>query len=114
MTIPLQITFRDIEPSPAIESRIRERADRLEKSGARITSCHVVVSEPHRHHRKGDAINVRIDLKVPGQEIVVNREPAASTDHADVYVAIRDAFNAARRQLEDTVHEKPPRARHRE
>jgi ribosomal subunit interface protein len=103
MTIPLQITFRDIETSPAIDNRIRECAEKLERVGARITSCHVVVTEPHRHHRKGEAINVRIDLKVPGDEIVVNREPAANTEHADIYVAIRDAFDAARRQLEDSL-----------
>jgi ribosomal subunit interface protein len=103
MSIPLRITFRDIDPSPAMETRIRERFEKLERLGARITSCHVVISEPHRHQRKGEAINVRIDLKVPGQEIVINREPGADPDHADAYVAIRDAFDTARRRLEDVV-----------
>ncbi|MGA9665867.1 MAG: ribosome-associated translation inhibitor RaiA [Gallionella sp.] len=96
MQIPLQITIRDIEHSDALEAHIREKAEKLDEFFERIMSCRVVVEMPHKHHHQGKQFNVRIDIGVPGSEIVVNR------DHAeDVYVALRDAFDAAKRQLED-------------
>ena len=125
MTIPLQITFRNMKPSAAIEKHIREKAVKLESFCDRITNCRVTVEVPHRHHHKGKAFQVRIDLSAPGCEIVINRAPkrlsaAKLTDsrqveknflenhrpskhaaHEDVYVAIRDAFNAAGRKLQD-------------
>lgn len=100
-TLPLQITFRGLPPSDAIESKIRERASHLEVFCDRIMRCHVVVETPHRHHRKGYLYNVRIDLTVPGEEIAINRVPGAKSAQRDVYVAIRDAFDAARRKLEE-------------
>ena len=96
MKTPLQITFRDIEHSDAIEAHIREKAGKLETFFEPIMSCRVVVEMPHQHKNQGKAFNVRIDIGVPGSEIVVNRDK-----HEDVYVALRDAFDAARRQLED-------------
>src|SRR4029450_12095472 len=123
MKIPLQITFRNVLPSKAIEDNIREKASKLESFYDRIMGCRVIVAAPHRHHRKGKAYEVRIDITVPGGELVINRSPkrlkaAKSAEapetklieshaprkqaaHADVYVAIRDAFNAAGRKLQD-------------
>ena len=96
MRIPLQITIRDIEHSEALETHIRDKASKLDEFFDRIMSCRVVVEVPHKHHQQGKQFNVRIDIGVPGSEIVVNR------DHAeDVYVALRDAFDAAKRQLEE-------------
>jgi ribosomal subunit interface protein len=96
MQIPLQVTIRDMEHSDALETHIRDKADKLDEYFDRIMSCRVVVEMPHKHHHQGKQFNVRIDIGVPGSEIVVNR------DHAeDVYVALRDAFDAAKRQLED-------------
>ena len=96
MQVPLQITLRDIKHSDALEAHIREKVDNLEEFFDRIVACRVVVELPHKHHHQGKQFNVRIDIGVPGSEIVVNR------DHAeDVYVALRDAFDAAKRQLED-------------
>jgi ribosomal subunit interface protein len=96
MQIPLQITVRGMEHSEALETHIRDKADKLEELFDRIMSCRVVVEVPHKHHQQGKQFNVRIDIGVPGSEIVVNR------DHAeDVYVALRDGFDAAKRQLED-------------
>jgi ribosomal subunit interface protein len=96
MQIPLQITIRGIEHSDALETHIRDKAEKLDEFFDRIMSCRVVVEVPHKHHNQGKQFNVRIDVGVPGSEIVVNR------DHAeDVYVALRDAFDAAKRQLED-------------
>ena len=101
MAIDPRITFRDIEPSAAVESRIREQAARLERYHDRIGSCHIVVAAPHRHKHRGRVWQIRIDMTVPGGEIVVNRAGDADHAHEDVYVAIRDAFQSARRQLED-------------
>lgn len=96
MQTPLQITIRDVEHSEALETRIRNKAAKLEEFFDRIVSCRVVVEMPHKHHHQGKQFNVRIDIGVPGSEIVVNR------DHdEDVYVALRDAFDAAKRQIED-------------
>ena len=96
MQIPLQITIRDVEHSEALEAHIREKARKLDEFFNHIMSCRVVVEMPHKHHRQGKQYNVRIDIGVAGSEIAVNR------DHAeDVYVALRDAFDVAKRQLED-------------
>lgn len=103
MAIPLQITFRDIATTPAIEDNIRERAQRLERFSQHITSCHVVVETPHAHHHKGMLYHVRIDLAVPGEQLTVSRAPEQHHAHEDVYVAIRDAFDAATRRLADHV-----------
>jgi ribosomal subunit interface protein len=111
MQIPLEITFRNMPPSPAIEATIREKAAKLEQFHDRITSARVVVETPHRQHRKGKLFHVRIDLRVPGQELVVSRDPASHHEFEDVYVAIRDAFDGAKRQLEDYVRETRHRAK---
>ena len=96
MQIPPQITIRDMEHSDALETHIRDKVNKLDEFFDRIMSCRVVVEMPHKHHHQGKQFNVRIDIGVPGSELVVNR------DHAeDVYVALRDAFDAAKRQLED-------------
>ena len=96
MQTPLQITVRDVDHSEALESHIRDKAKKLEEVNNRIMSCRIVVEVPHKHHHQGKQFNVRIDIGMPGSEIVVNRD-----HHEDVYVAVRDAFDAARRQLED-------------
>ena len=118
--IPLQLTFRNMPPSEAIEAHIREKAAKLDLFHHRIMSCRVVVEAPHRHHHKGKLYHVRIDMTVPGGELVVNREPTKHAAHKDIYVAIRDAFGGARRMLQDyarrqrrqvKLHDTPPVAR---
>jgi cold shock CspA family protein len=125
MEIPLKITFRNMAQSKAIEANIEEKVGKLESLYDGILSCRVIVEAPHRHHHKGKAYQVRIDITVPGDEIVINRapkrleaaksarpeelekeftenhEPSKHGAHADAYVAIRDAFNAAARKLQD-------------
>lgn len=101
MQTPLQISFRDVDRSDAVEANIRERAEKLEQFYPNITGCTVIAEKSHAHHHKGNLYHIRIDLMVPGAKIVVGRDPGANHAHEDIYVAVRDAFNAARRQLED-------------
>lgn len=103
MQVPLEITFHDIDHSASVEAEIRRRAAKLERFAADIVSCRVTVEAPHKHQRHGRLYRVSIDIRLPGNEIVVNRDPAGHHAHEDVYVAIRDTFKAARRQLHDTV-----------
>ena len=103
MDLPIQITFRGMEPSDALEARIRERAQELTRFYDRIESCRIVVEAGPQHQHRGRLRHLVIHLVVPGGEVVVNRDPAEHHAHEDVYVAIRDAFDAARRQLEDHV-----------
>lgn len=96
MQLPLQITVRNVSLSEAAKENIRQKAEKLNTFYEKLTSCRVAVEAPHRHHKKGVLYIVRIDMTVPGAELVVKREP-----HEDLYVAIRDAFSAAQRQLKD-------------
>jgi ribosome-associated translation inhibitor RaiA len=98
MQLPLQITFRDIPHSDAIEADIRERAGKLEEFYPRLMSCRVVVEEQQRRQHQGKLFEVRIDLHVPGHEFAVNRD-----SNEDIYVALRDAFDSAKRILEDEI-----------
>ena len=96
MQHPVQITFHGMGNSATLEALIRERADKLERFHPGIISCRAVVEESARHKQQGKEFVVRLDIRVPGAEIAVNR------DHSeDAFVAVRDAFDAARRKLED-------------
>ncbi|WP_455197234.1 HPF/RaiA family ribosome-associated protein [Kaarinaea lacus] len=101
MKLPLQITFRHMEPSEALETNIREHAENLDKFAENIMSCRVVVESPHQHKNQGNLFRIGIDITVPGHEITVNRGRDLRQAHEDPYVAVRDAFNAAQRQLQD-------------
>jgi cold shock CspA family protein/ribosome-associated translation inhibitor RaiA len=105
MQPPLQITFRHMDPSEALASRIHGRAEELAGLYERITACRVVVECRHPRRRQGNLFQVHVDLIVPGREIVVGRDPAARHAHEDAHVAVRDAFDAVRRLLEDYVRE---------
>jgi cold shock CspA family protein len=96
-----QISFRGLGSSPSVEAQIRHRAEELEQFSDRVSACKVMVEAAHRHHRQGRIYHVRIDLTVAGGEIVVNREPSQDHAHEDLHVTIRDAFDAARRRLQD-------------
>jgi ribosome-associated translation inhibitor RaiA len=101
---PVHITFQDLEPSPTVEAEIRTRAARLGGHTDRMTDCRVALSRPRRRGRHGHLYQVRIEIALAGdQGVVVSREPGRDRAHEDVHVAIRDAFDAARRQLHDHV-----------
>jgi len=98
-----QVSFDDLPVDEAVRDAALEHVAQLERLYDRITGCHVVVAQPHRHHREGRLYAVRVDLVVPGGEIVINRDQHLDHAHEDVFVALRDAFLAARRRLEDHV-----------
>lgn len=101
MQTPLQITYRDVAPSDAIESYVRTRAEKLQRFSDRITGCHVTLETPHRHKRHGHHHRVRVEIVVPGADLVVTRDPAPSKDKEDLYASIDAAFDDAQRRLED-------------
>ncbi|MCC6551823.1 MAG: ribosome-associated translation inhibitor RaiA [Polyangiaceae bacterium] len=116
----LQVTYRNLPPTPAIEEAIQEKAARLGKFFPRIMSCRVAVEATSHRHMRGNVYRVRIDVTVPGAELVIGRDPSAPHAHDDVYVAIREAFDGIRRQLQDHArrqrgfvksHEQPPHGR---
>ncbi len=119
MEYPLQISFRNIRPSPTVEEWVRAEARKLDTFYNHVMRCRVAIEMPHRHHKKGHLFHVRIDLTVPGEEIVVKREPSLrqrvrqsgeaqlkkhlelNTPRKNVRLAINDAFKAAGRRLQD-------------
>jgi ribosome-associated translation inhibitor RaiA len=101
MSNPVHITFQDLQPSAAVEAVIRDRANRLGVQDDRITDCRIALSRSRARGRRGHIYHVRIEITRPGDSVVVSREPAIDHAHEDVYIAIRDAFDSARRQLHD-------------
>ena len=96
MQVPLEISTRWIDLSPPLEAELRKRAERLERHFDRITSCRIAVERPTgNHHQEGGPYRVRVDITVPGSELVANKEAE------EIYAAIRDAFEAAERQVDD-------------
>ena len=101
MKLTPEITFRGMTRSEALEVDIRRKIEKLDRFFEHVMSCSVVVESQHRHHHKGNLYHVRVTLTVPGQELVASRDPEKHQAHEDAYVAVRDAFDAVRRQLED-------------
>jgi len=119
MTLPLQVTFRNMKHSAEVEDWIRGEAEKLETFYHRIIGCRVAIEVPHRHHKKGKPLHIRIDLTLPGKEIVIKREPVANhrtpmnveaeaakrakakSPHADLELVIHDAFKTAGRRVQD-------------
>ncbi len=101
MQVPLQIVMQNVPRSEALEAHIRDSVAKLEQFHPRITSCRVAVDQVDKHHQQGRQFRVKVEVRAPA------REEAVSTlhHHADVFVALRDAFDSVRRQLEDEVRE---------
>ena len=96
-----QISFRNINNTSSLRKEIEEHVERLERFFPRIVGCRVVVAAPHRHHRKGEPYQVRIDVSVPGSEIVVKPKSRIGGNHADVHIALTDTFHTTTRRLQD-------------
>jgi len=105
MKLTPEITFRGLPRSDALEADIRKKIAKLDRFFEHIMSCRVVFETGHMHHHKGNLYHVRVALTVPGRELVVSRDSEKHQAHQDPYVAVRDAFDAAQRQLEDYARE---------
>jgi ribosome-associated translation inhibitor RaiA len=103
--LPMTLTFRHTDRCGALEARARELGQRLQRYGERITQCHLTIEGSHRSHNRGVSYAVQIDLDVPGAQIHADSLQIDGTGHQDVYVALRDAFNNAKRQLQE-LHSK--------
>lgn len=101
MKLPLEITFHDTKPSPAIERAIRDSAASLNRHLDHIVSCRVTISHLFQQTEKGEPDRVRIDIVVPGDEISITRDAGAMNGTRDLSTAVRDAFDTANRLLED-------------
>jgi cold shock CspA family protein len=99
---PVQVTFRGMDVSDAVEAACWKECEKLERYDPRIVSCRVSIARPDRR-QKGNLYDVRIDVRVPGRELVVSRKPPQHQTDEDVLVALREAFDTMRRQLEDQV-----------
>jgi ribosomal subunit interface protein len=106
MRTALQVAFHNLDVSEALRGLIEEKAAWLERYHDRIIGCRVVVEAPHRRHRQGNPYQVRIDLALPGTTLVVTREATEGLEPA-----IRDAFDAVRRQVEDFARRRREDAR---
>lgn len=97
----LRLSFRNMSPPIGVEEQVRERVAELGQYFDRITGCSVVIEASNKRRHHGNLYHVRIELFVPGGEIVVRRDPPEHHAHEDLHVALRDAFDAAQRQLQD-------------
>lgn len=98
MKQPLQIRFIGLEPSEAVETAARAKAEKLDRFRTDIMSCRVTIELAHKHQQQGRLFGVRIVVTVPDRELTVDR-----SQDEDVYVALREAFDDMTRQLEDTL-----------
>jgi ribosomal subunit interface protein len=103
MTIPIQITFRGVDASPALDEHVRKHAAKLATFSDRITHCHVAVEGPSPHHKHGGNYRVLVEVNVPGADLVVGGKPDAHFAHQDVYAAVDEAFHNAARVLQQHV-----------
>lgn len=103
MDRPLDIAFHNLDSSPTLEAEIRNRVDKLETRYGRLVGCRVSVEKLHNSHRTGNVFDVHIVMSVPGRDLVVSREPNKAKEkyaNPDVRTSLRDAFDAAERQLD--------------
>ncbi len=111
MINPIQVSFRGMASSKAIASKIHQRADRLDRFHPDIVSCRVMFEQLHHRHLHGNLFHVRVDVGVPGGELVVGHERHDHRQYADPWVAVRDAFDRMDRQLEDFARKQGNRAK---
>jgi cold shock CspA family protein/ribosome-associated translation inhibitor RaiA len=101
MPVPLELQFHNLDRSPTIEAEVQKHVAKLEKFASHLMSCRVTIEAPHKRHEQGNLFAVRVDLRYAGGEVVASRAPEQHHAHEDWRVALRDAFRAARRQLQD-------------
>ncbi|HBN13621.1 ribosome-associated translation inhibitor RaiA [Pseudohongiella sp. SYSU M77423] len=108
MSNEFQVVFHNLEQTEAIVDAVNKRIDKLRRFCSDIIGGRVVLDSPHNNHHKGKVYSVTLELHTPNKPVVVTQEQHDNHAHEDLYVAIRDAFNAAERQLKsvDKKHRK--------
>jgi len=114
MVMPVEITFHKMEESDALRDDIRKHAEKLRQFEGDIMKCAVVIEPAEHRHHKGNRFVLRIRVTLPGGELDVGHTPAGDRSHQDAYVAIRDAFKAMRRKLQDFHRVKQGKVKHHE
>ena len=109
MSNEFQIVYHNIEQSDSITEAVQKRVDKLRRYCSDIIGGRVVLDCPHNNHHKGKVYSVALELQTPNKPVMVTQEQHDNHAHEDLYVAIRDAFNAAERQLK-SVDKKPRKA----
>jgi ribosomal subunit interface protein len=110
MIKPVEVVFHGIERSNAVEEHVRDEVAKLERLHPQVTRCRVTIGLPHNRQQQGKLFDVHLELAVPGKELVVNRAPGQE----DMYATLRDAFDVARRQLDDHARARRGEVKHRE
>jgi len=90
-----------LERDPEIVALIKRKSEKLDRFCDRITQCHVTVALPHRHHKRGNLYDITIDISLPGKEIAISRESQNDVENKDVRHVLKEAFEAAYRQVEE-------------
>lgn len=103
MSVETTVSFQGMEPSAALRADIERHAEKLQRFAPRLTDCQVTVSLDEQRHQKGNRYQVHVRATMPGGDFDAGRSPPLDQSHEDAYVAVRDAFDALRRQLEDHV-----------
>lgn len=112
MPTQTEVHFHGIEKSEALEARIREKVAKLSKHFERLTRARVVIEASHRNAQRPLAYLIKIELSVPARKpIIITHERAVSTGNDEIQLAIRDAFEAAARKVEDTARKLSERSR---
>ncbi len=100
MRISPQISYRDVQKTDALESLLTEKIAKLEQVYDKISSCRISIEKVHDHPESGSPYRVRLDITVPeNREVVVDKSPDDNTQYPPLEAIIRDAFDAAVRQL---------------
>jgi len=110
MIKPVQVVFHGVERSDAVQEHVRDEVAKLERLHPQVTRCRVTVGLPHNRQQQGKRFDVHVELAVPGKELIVNRV----LGQEDMYAALRDAFDAAKRQLDDHARAQRGEVKHHE
>ena len=94
-----QVVFRGVDHSEAVEAAVHKRVEKLGRFSEDIQSLRIILESPHNYHHKGRVYHVGVEATIPNHDIVVTRDQHDNHSHEDIYVAIRDAFNAFERRL---------------
>jgi ribosomal subunit interface protein len=107
-----QVVFRGIDHSEAVEEVVQRRAEKLARYTDQIQSLRVTLESPHNNHHKGKVYHVGVEAFIPNHDIVVNHDQHDKHSHEDIYIAIRDTFDAVERRIKELAEKQRRQSRH--